>query len=262
MNRTREDLFETLCAYVDGELSPDERARVAYLVASDESVARQVAMLQQMSAGVASLAPEVVVVPMPVARPAPRRRFGMLAGIGLAASLALAAGATAWWGLETTQPAQIVTLPDAEKDLLSLHDGWLAEAGVGVEPVPGGHGYAELLASSGLVRVHDQRVWMHDGRDIQHTGYLGSNGCKLSLFRLPAEMLTDRRFTVEIEADHSLMVARWVLESTQFVLLARKMDEKRFLTIVDAIREFERDRDRNADGLVAALEGTRRPCLA
>jgi hypothetical protein len=262
MNRFREDLFETLCAYVDGELSPDERARVARLVASDEAVARQVAVLQQMSAGVASLAPSAVVVPMPMPKPASRRRFGVLAGIGIAATVAVGAVAAVWWGLDTPQLAQSAALPDAEQDLLSLHDGWIESAGQDTGSASGSHGYAELLASSGLVRVRDQHVRLQDGREIQHAGYLGSNGCKLSLFRLPAQDQINEGLMVEIAAGNSLMKARWTIASTQFVLVARKMDETRFLTIVNTIREFERDRERNANGLVAALEETRRPCLA
>lgn len=262
MDSSQEDLFETLSAYVDGELLPDERARVARLVASDESVARQVAILQQMSAGVASLVPNAFFVPMPVPRKAPRRRIGVLVGLCLAASVALSAIASVWWGLDTRGTAQMSFLQDAEQQLVLLHDSWLESRDEGAVSDSRSQGYAELLASSGLVRVRHQRVPLKDGRDIQHSGYIGSKGCRLSLFRMAAEEQMNDGLLVEIAAGNSLMKAQWVLDSTQFVLLARKMDETRFLTIVNAIREFERDSDRNAAGFVAALEEARKPCLA
>lgn len=42
--------FETLSAYVDGELSPKEAARVGQAVAADPVLARQVSVLQALRA--------------------------------------------------------------------------------------------------------------------------------------------------------------------------------------------------------------------
>ena len=57
-----EPSFERLSAYVDGELEPQEAAALSRLVAEDPSVARTVAVLQELRAGVSDIPPDMVVL--------------------------------------------------------------------------------------------------------------------------------------------------------------------------------------------------------
>ena len=66
---------EELNAYIDGELSPDDRARVAQAVAGNPDLADRVAALAQLKSTVAGLAdkPGMTLEDLDLADPAPKR---------------------------------------------------------------------------------------------------------------------------------------------------------------------------------------------
>lgn len=61
--------FQTLNAYVDGEVAPDMKASIDRYVAQNGKLAREVEALRRMKSGVAGIGSDVVVLQLPTRRP-------------------------------------------------------------------------------------------------------------------------------------------------------------------------------------------------
>jgi anti-sigma factor RsiW len=255
----RDLTHEMLSAYVDGMLAPEEAAVVARRAAEDESVARRIAMLQSLRAGVAALAPDVVLPKVDGVPSARRQRFWWRLSGAMAAAVLLAAlvgaGWQAGWRLQPQAGAALT-------QMIASHDAW---RGTTVEPLlPAGIASPRttaLMAATGLRLVHEEVVVLPDGGAARHSGYLGSNGCRLSLFEIPvARAATEASMLAFSDAD-DLLQASWQIADTRYVMIARSMDSVRFATIASSVRAAAEAAADEAD-LMAALEGARQRCLA
>src|SRR5690606_20520502 len=134
------------------------------------------------------------------------------------------------------------------------HDAWVRAAGAHPQPVAAVPGvFAPELGAAGLALATAERDVVIGGRPASHAGYVGSRGCRLSLFAMsPGDPVPD--VLTLGEADR-LLWASWETRSARFLLIARKMDETRFATIAGVLRSMTSRRERDESSLVAQLEG-------
>jgi hypothetical protein len=259
----RELSFELLNAYVDGELAAADAAFVARRVAEDARTARRVAALQELRAGVAGLAADVVMLPESshaVPARAPRRRH--LGALSAAAALLAVMLGTGWWALERHAPQQAQG-DAALAQLVERHSQWRRSAGELRIPVDVAvPRTTALMAATGLQLVHEETLVLADGSAVRHSGYLGANGCRLSLFELPHTRPESATGMLEVSQSDDLLTAIWQGRDRRYVMVARNMDNVRFATIASSIKAATEAVPADEADLIAALEGARQRCLA
>ena len=238
MSTSRPD-WETLNAYVDGELDAASASRVAVAAGHDPAVASQIAALYRLK-GLARSA-----VPSPsdeltagVAQP--RRRTGAIALAALAAALLVSAGL--WFAHATgTAPALPPAAMQAARD---LHERWLTSAPGRAQDTSATKILAALsdfgsmpsvpdLTGTGLTVGFVANV-TRSGHEILQIGYRGRHGCHLSMFVFHDVELA--RTPVEI-ATGGILAYGWQARDLDYLLFAEGMDRSRFDLIG---REVER----------------------
>ncbi|WP_114964731.1 anti-sigma factor family protein [Alkalilacustris brevis] len=259
---------EKLSAYVDGELAPEDAAQIARRAASDPAVARQLAMLQSLRAEIAVIAPDVVVPELGRIGPSIGRRtehemprLPQLAAAAVFFALLIGAG----W-LVGSQPQANASDPERNlAHLIESHDTWRDN------PVPMHNVSApvapritNLMAETGLQLVHEELLALPGNTTVRHSGYLGSNGCRLSLFEIaaPIRQAAAADTMLAFSQNEGLLQATWASGATRYIMLARDMDSVRFTTIASSIREALETTPDNDGDLITALAGARQRCLA
>lgn len=247
---------EMLSAYVDGELSAPEAARVARRVASDPRIARQVAMLQEFRVGVGSLEQELLLL-QGAAAPA-RRRLPRVAALAAAAVLGVAL-AGGWW-LGTQAPS---SGPDAAlSNMIAHYDAWADTQAAQLQPASeASAGAAALMQATGLVLVHEESIDLPGGGTARHSGFLGDNGCRVSVFKHPLKAAADMPANMSLLGQGDLLKARWTVGRDHYVIVARDMDSVRFATIAQSMRAASEAQWARDSELIAALEGARQRCV-
>lgn len=243
---------ETLSAYVDGELPPEQAARVAALIAEDPELAGQVSCLHQMKAGIASFADVALAEPGPPPMPAHRNRWHPAAlGAALAAMLALAVFAL--WPVQP-QPGEQALAADAV--FVDLHDTWSARFERAGEAPLTPDWLDTAMQATGLRLVHAGPV----ADTGIHYAFVGSNNCRLSLFEGPATVRGTSAFSLTNRG--YLLNANWQTGERSYVMVARNMDSARFATIAAAVHAASLTRQPPDADLIAALSAARQRCLA
>ncbi len=227
MNERKPD-FATLNAYVDGELEPPAAAAVARAAAEDAGIADQVAKLHAMKAAVRETYDTPPVITIYPSRPA----FSRLTGGALAAGLAVAVVAAGLWlGVEwLSAPA---TPGNVFAAALSNHDRWTSEPEQ-VAPIEVAAGFTlpDLTLSGLRVEAVETDVKLN-GIPATHIGYVGHKGCHLSLYVLHMQGVVDLG---DSASDDLLHAESWMVGSTTYLAIARRMDPVRFTTISHALR--------------------------
>lgn len=243
----------TLNAYVDGELEPDEAARVAAALVRDRTASAQVATLTRLRAAVKA-------APLPERAPAfalPRRRTPAfrLAHIAAAALVVLGIGAAAlgWQGRHSAdQPLAAA---------VAAHRLWLARspsepaqrlgvelAGADVDALP------DLsLASLRLVHLSLDPSGRRGGGVL--AGYLGPNGCRVGLWIAPGDATLPTQPAVH-DRD-GLAIRAWRGEHASYALIGRGIDPARLDGIASLVARITRDRQSVPREQVAALAEAR-----
>ncbi len=172
--------FETLNAYVDGELDAAAAAKVAAAVAEDAALARELSALSRLRSTVAE---SIHVPPLSVAAP-PRsaaRGMGVAAGIALtvfvAGSILVAklyqTAGTDWlaraWHVHRGWSGGAVSAQDRAALQVARDTQGLPEA------------YVPDLSASRLTLVHAAVVPFTGDRRMLLAGYRGTRGCRISL---------------------------------------------------------------------------------
>jgi hypothetical protein len=217
MAADRTEDLEALNAFVDGELRPDEHARIAARIANEHGLARAHATLARLRAGLADYADATQ---PPLLKLQPRRARWPLAAA--AAMVALFAGLA------------LVQLHTARTDLIAP----VASMGdASIEPVSlGGRPMIPDLSPAGLTLVRVDR-----GADslLDHlvAVYTGPRGCRLELHVRPLG-------SAPIVAPLSTHRREWVDGASVYELLAFGMPLDRFAVVAEA-----------AEGQTRALSG-------
>jgi hypothetical protein len=231
--------LDRLGAYVDGELGLDEAARIGRAAAADPQIARQIAILQSLRAGVAAVANEVPPPDVTAirhefhARPRRNRAFAGIAAAVLAAGIGLAGWQAMPARLETPRPS-----PTAEvAAMVAAYDAWRIGGrppAASLVPPDGTAHLSTLIAATGLRLVGTTSVVVRPGLVVGQSDYLGPHGCRLSLFRVPGAPGLDAPGRLKMDIRGDLQVASWTAQDS-FVLVARGMDQTRFSTIAGSL---------------------------
>lgn len=256
---------DLLNAYVDGELPADNAAILADMVAADAALARRVAALADLKAGVASFAlPEPPALPQV---PVPSRRFARLSGGGLIAA-GLAVAVLVGWvfvpppgtppGTSGQHATSAPTMPAA---VLDLHDSWVAQ-GRAVVPdadLPEAPDWMRaLLEANGLQLRHVAGIALPPEGTGKHYAFVGPNKCKLSLFEAAAA--PGGAFGMQLSADGELQTATWQSGAHAYAMVARNMNQVRFATIAASVHSATQTRSLGQGELLAAMAGARQRC--
>ncbi len=255
--------WETLNAYVDGELTAEEAAAVARAVAADADLAREVAALSALKAGVAAA---VASYPGTLATGRTERLLPWAAALAALTLFAALLGGLAW-KTDLIYPAPGLSLAE------SAHGEWIRARAAGADREAGAvlrtrldslrlDAYVPDLAGVGLRFSGVHEVAARGGAGI-HVGYLGPRGCSVSLVVFPrrggAESVLER---LDRGARH---VHYWRTGGADFYLLAQGMDPERLAETARVVFRMTRVRLPLDPESVLALERAREqalPCVA
>jgi hypothetical protein len=252
---TERDLLSwtMLNAYVDGELEPDQAAKVAAALAIDREAAAQVATLTRLRAAVKTASP--MPAPPPFVLPRARPRALRWAPWAAAACFALLIGAASL-GIAHRQ-AGASSLSAA----IAAHQLWLAQSPPGTAPRLGvelaGAEAGALpdlsLASLRLVHLSLDPAGRRGGGML--AGYVGPNGCRIGLWIAPVEEALPPQPAVQNR--DGLAIRAWRGEHASYALLGRGIDPARFDGIASLVARITRDEPGVPREQVAALAEAR-----
>lgn len=248
-------------AFVDGELPPSEATRIAEAIATDPALARRVATLYRIKAGVAGIGdalpvPQLEPRPQPAPGRAATRRRGAAAALLGAGAVAAAA---ALWLVAVPQhlpapspPAQ----PAPDAGAMAWHDHWLATPAprTPLDLPETAQWMAPILQASGLQLVH---VAQRDR--IAHLGFRGPNSCQVSLVIAPTDS-PDAPLHMTLAQD--VQRAHWQAGGVAFDLVARDMAQARFATLASGLSQAGQDREADTTMRIALVQSARLRCLA
>jgi len=237
-----------LNAFVDGELSPAEVARISVVIADDPTIAQRVAHLHQIKAAVSTM-PDGLVLPeskLPIR--GTKRNFRGARALATVCVLLL----VVFWSAPVTGPAY----QDTASPFIGQHDHWVSQ---GAEPdsvvLPESFDWLRpLMHASGLKLVH----YTQEG-NLQHFGFKGVNACRLSLF------VTTQAGTVSpllLSLTEQVQHAQWHLDTAAFQMIARDMAPARFATVATSLHRDSRDHAADEAIQIALLQAARLPCTA
>ncbi|MBK0399587.1 hypothetical protein H0I76_10315 [Limibaculum sp. M0105] len=244
MTQIRDDEWEALNAYADGECSAEVRATVARRLATDPGHAAALSRIQQVKAGLSLIAPAPVrgAADATAGRHKPFRAVAVAAAIGAVAILALTVGPRAY--------REAVSSPDRTAE---IHEAFSANAYALDDGAP-----ARTISTAGLGDIRafdlsDSRLVLVDVRTFSASAdemvamhYRGFNGCRLTV--------TAARAGGDRGGDRAAdtLFAHWTARGIDFRVVAAGMDADRFAAITALLRS-ESLRDDAADGLRIAV---------
>ena len=259
---------ELLNAYVDGELSTEDDARVAKAIARDPALAARVATLSRVKASLSGLAGEPV---DPIHLPGRRRPRAMLA---IAASVALLAAVTSsmltdhpWfegdsngWHQEAATAHAEWALQPLSPDIIEIN-GNLDLANTDRLGLP----FQAPDLTSAKLRLTYLKLYEADTvfPAALHLGYTGRRGCRLTLWVTAAPRTLEIALTEFREG--KMRSFRWRQGKIAYALFATGMAESRFTMIADKVHEETRKMRGFDDETRMALRevsGKAPPCAA
>ena len=250
-----EPQFETLSAYVDSELPSPHREWLDRRIDNDHRLAREVAALRQMKAGVASLGKDVVLLQMPAHETG--YRLPWRAAAAVAAAMLIIAVAAAYWIAPPFLRHPAAPQSETTRQAVALYDNWVGgSANLLSAPVVKASDSLSLDAA-GLTLVSLRTDLVIAEAPATQAGYLGHHGCRLSLFKIAK---TDGNQAFEISTLGDLQTARWATASFMYVAVARKLDATRFAVLAGALRSMTGSREPAPLDLVAQLKTAQQPC--
>ncbi len=230
--------WESLNAYVDGELDAAAAASVAEAAGNDPAVADRIACLYQLKGAMSDVLPPPPADLRELVRKPSRH---LRAGVFTAAALAIVAVVVALLWVPDRPSGQIPesTLAAAR----AIHDDWLAEDNGSPSEAPPSVVMAALSQFRRVPVIPDlssakltiERVTVTESEDshLLQIGYRGNHGCHLSLFVFAGGGLPEKM----VEQSQGLQQAYgWQVDQLGYLLFAVGMDRARLAFIA---REVE-----------------------
>jgi anti-sigma factor RsiW len=246
--------FQTLNAYVDGEVAPDMKASIDRYVARNSKLAREVEALRRMKSGVAGIGSDVVVLQLPTRRPQVS-----WAALGAVAAMLMLTFVGGWFVATTFNRSAGREGANTIVQALKLHDDWSATViNTSVHAADLRSFNAPELAAAGLTLVALKADAEIAGKQAIQAGYLGEHGCKLSLFQIPG---AEHDLVFHIVNEGGVQSAEWADGSFRYVVIARKLAVTRFALLADALRGMTTHLGRPpSQDIMAQLESAHQPC--
>lgn len=238
---------EFLNAYVDGELSPHDRAWVAHAIAANPGIADKVAALARLKSVVSGLGDDraLGLEDLGVAKSRNSRAFARVAASVAAVLLVAGLAAGAYWGWRDTKAAALVA------EAKGRHLAWLAEDTV----AQGDEDTARLVRAAMRQRhvpahIPDMRsaklalsgvAYFTDAAapGAMQLRYTGRRGCRVSLWlsQGPSPLAT----TLTESDDGRSRGFYWRVDEVSYALFATGMDTNRFTLLARNVYEATRD---------------------
>ncbi|WP_022726743.1 hypothetical protein [Fodinicurvata sediminis] len=272
--------WEQLNAYVDGELPPETAARLAASAAENVELAKTIAALSELKAASHRALDfeddDTPALPHPPA--GHRRATGWKRPCALAASLlALAVASSAvWFGLQDKggENTWITAAQEQHQDWINSDSKVRASEQSAVQnilmaseeivevSIEGAIGYAPSLAPAGMriTRFSSQR---DESGEFFFVGYLGRNGCQLSLTVTKAPESQPVALSLEWQ-ENDKALASWRVEDTAYAAIAQGMDRQRFQQLTAHLETATREADaqQRETRMAEATRNSDRPCLS
>jgi len=241
--------METINAYVDGELAPHEAARVAEEIATDPQLAAMVAKLHAMKStvSVAFNTQEVIAI-------AQRKPLVAQSVVGAVAACLLVAviGGGIWYSVAQRSSNKVVAAA------MLQHDNWVAEYQVASSPLIKASALVTPdLTPAGLTLAGVQKNIKLGLTSAQRYAYVGSRGCKLSLFVSSQNNAFEGLGNL---ARPDALIVKWAVANRSFLLVSRKMNPQRFKTIAKALEAATAREVALDEPMRYALMQSRKPC--
>jgi len=236
-------------AYVDGELEAAEAAGVAEAIATDPQLAEMVANLHAMKSAVGEAFINGEVIAVTPHKPLLSRTSLM----ALAACLVIAViGSGLWYGLFQRSTNDVVT------QALLQHDNWLVKP----QAAPSGVFNVSVLITpdltpAGLTLSGVQKNVQLGTTFGQRYAYVGTRGCKLSLF-VSAQNNAFEGLGKLTRPD--ALIVKWAVANRGFLLVARKMNSERFKVIAKALEAATARAVALDEPMRLAMMQSRKPC--
>ncbi len=215
--------WETLNAFVDGELSTSEESRIKQAIEHDSDVAKDVAELRQAKLAVSSTYNSLTMNTITLSKPSssPRRSSIFFYISAMAACLLM--GVLLW------QQAGNKHLPIFVKEAYATHLNWLNMPKsnlpintydvVKTGSISNGM-FIPDLSDISLQLEHFESVMINEQAGI-HLGYLGSKGCVVSLVSWPAEQTLSSHILTVGEGDKQSYF--WQVGEWHYIMFASRM---------------------------------------
>jgi hypothetical protein len=259
--------FETLNAYVDGELDTGHAAEVSRAIASNSELARQVAVLSQLRLSIAESI-DTPLLKLPVQSSSGGRNVKHFLVAACVAGL-LAVGA---FLLEKASVGDTVAewIPSAWE----IHQAWdIAATDV---PYPNNLGdlvkvsligglvesYVPDLTSAKLTVAYVSKDVLYRGQQSLLVGYTGTRGCKVSLLVTGESAPLSDELTFFQRDQVSLY--GWHVGHLDYMLMAEGMASERFRSIANAVYESTKIRlpmNPSTQTLLAESRAKSAPCV-
>jgi hypothetical protein len=218
MTKLSDHDWELINAFADGELSVDEAALMEQRIESEPELSEALDSVLKVSSALTSLKPEIATTA--AAANATRRPWILVMGGSLAAALALVA-------VLSGGPVQGTALGAIHQAYLSQN--FNVEAGSELQEVSGGFvdGFPILTDANLTLAVTKL------GNEISSAHYVGSRGCRLTVLRGKGDVPT---------APDNMQSTLWTAGTNWFLVLATGMDQPKFNTVSEFLRQSTLDR--------------------
>jgi len=266
--------FETLNAYVDGELDATATAEIECAIANDSDLARQVLMLNQFkSAAAQSIDIPKIELPQPRTQTKPQvalsscRRLVLaaacLAGLALFTNIAGPFGSTSKNGEEWLSPAWAMQKAWSISDAgVKPNNAAALKVSTFSENMLSGSYVPDLtMAKLYVSYVSSDHQYRNDKALL--IGYAGLRGCKISLLITPSAGHLSPLMT-HFERD-KMSLYGWQQDDLDYMVMAEGMPDQRFKSIAEAVYKSSTIRlpvDSDTRMALAKDQAQSRPCQA
>lgn len=247
--RDRGLTWETLNAYVDGELDPASAANVAAILVADRSLAARIATLARLKASAAELCGQEQSPPALVEnRPTQKSIFAVVAAAILllvaasVASLHLFPRSQVSW-LDEALAAERTWMSSAARTSAAFQDNLAISANVAGRPLD--------LSDAGLKIVYATAIDDTHGHHGAFLGYRGPHGCRVGLWAGGSQRELGSRPQVLDRGD--VQIRAWQNKAGGYALLSRGMDPARLDRLAEIVARVSDPASHLDDGDRVAL---------
>ncbi len=235
---TTKPTIEQLNAYVDGELSPDNAAKIANAIANDAEIAQMVSKLSMVKASLPGAVPERPTLSFEqdeFAKAPPFIHASTLIKAACIAFLFIAAGLITYRSLAPdVQDSSWKQIAVTQHNVWAGDDGSVAKTGLNTKVSASGDFFRPPDLSAAKLSLVFSNTSKIGTSTLIHYGYTGTRGCRLSLFVAEPAALQPKK----IERNMAIEYSEWQAGGRSYLLLSTGMDHERFANLAATIERY------------------------